>query len=348
MFFDTDEPGRTGQKSDLMMMPVAPAPHSPLYAATWDLPLPATRHEPWDEPGRPAAHREYQEARRYLVGLVPDEDDRWQRLQDYYLNCIRESDRQVEAVLNELDAQGYLDDAMVVFTSDHGELGGAHGMSGKGATGYREQNHVPLIVKHPDLEGGSTCDAVTSHVDLLPTIVACAGGDDVSIADVPGHDITAAMSPGRPVGVNDIREGALYSYNMFAYLDAVMIRSMAEARAAGSKPGRPPAPDFAKRGAVRSVFDGRHRYTRYFAPNQHHRPETLEEITAHNDIELFDLAADPDEATDLAVDPDAAADDIVRMNGLMNRLIDDEVGVDDGSFLPAPDEVPWHVERWDL
>lgn len=96
------------------------------------------------------------------------------------------------------------------------------------------------------------------------------------------------------------------------------------------------------------MFDGRHRYTRYFAPNQHHRPETLEEITTNNDIELFDLDADPDEAVNLAEDPAAAADAIVRMNALMNRLIDDEVGVDDGGFLPPPERTPWHVDRWDL
>jgi arylsulfatase len=348
MFYDTDLPGQSGQKSDLTMMQVARAPRSPIYEATWDLPLPETRHERWDEPGRPAAHHEFQEARRYLVGLVPDEDDRWQRLQDYYLNCIRECDRHVEAVLDELEIQGFLDDAMVVFTADHGELGGAHGMSGKGASAYREQNNVPLIVKHPDLDGGVTCDAVTSHVDLLPTIVACAGGDDDAIADVPGHDISAAFTPGRPVGLNDVRDGALYNFNMFAFLDADMIRSAAEAKAAGTKPDKPPQPDFSKRGAIRSVHDGRHRYTRYFAPDQHNTPETLDDITAHNDIELFDLVADPLEAINLATDPSAATDDIQRMNALMNRIIDEEVGVDDGSFLPAPDETPWHVESWDI
>lgn len=348
MFFDTDLPGEPVQKSDTMMMNLAPAPNSPLYTATWDLPLPATRHESWETGGRPAAHREYQEARRYLVGEVPDEDARWQRLQDYYLNCIRESDRQVQAVLDELDDQGFLDDAMVVFTSDHGELGGAHGMSGKGATGYREQNNVPLIVKHPDVPGGGTVDAVTSHVDLLPTIVACAGGDAGDMADLPGRDIVGALSPGRKIALDGIREGALYSYNMFAFLDAVMIRSMAENQAAGTKPAKPPQPDFSKRGAIRSVFDGRHRYTRYFAPNQHHRPETIDDITANNDIELFDLETDPDEAVNLAQDPLAARDSVLRMNDLMNRLIDGEVGVDDGSFLPPPEKTPWDVERWDL
>ena len=35
------------------------------------------------------------------------------------------------------------------------------------------------------------------------------------------------------------------------------------------------------------------------------------------------------------------------MNSLLNRLVDDEVGVDDGSFLPTGTDHPWEVERWD-
>ena len=67
--------------------------------------------------------------------------------------------------------------ALVVLTSDHGELCGAHGMRGKGTTAYREQNHVPLIISHPDLHGDKRCQAVTSHLDLVPTIINMAHGE---------------------------------------------------------------------------------------------------------------------------------------------------------------------------
>jgi len=348
MMFDTDLPGEAVQKSDSMMMPVAPAPPSALYAARWNLPLPATRHQPWDVPGRPAAHREYQEARRFLVGLIPDEDERWQRLQDYYLNCIRDSDRQIAAVLDELDDQGFLDDAVVIQTSDHGELGGAHQMSGKGATAYREQNNVPLIIKHPDVTGDRTCDALTSHLDLVPTILRSAGADPEGSSDLPGRDIGSVLSSGRSPGLHDVRDGALYSYNMFTALDADFLGVVATSKVTGVSPENPPRMDFSKRGAIRSVFDGRHSFSRYFAPAEHHRPETIEDLTSRNDLELFDLHTDPDEAVNLAEDPVAAAPDILRMNALMNRLLDDEVGVDDGSFLPTGTQMPWEVERWDV
>ena len=96
------------------------------------------------------------------------------------------------------------------------------------------------------------------------------------------------------------------------------------------------------------MFDGRHRFTRYFAPVEHHRPETIDDLTAHNDLELFDLEADPNEATNLATGPGSAAELMLEMNALLNRTIDEEVGDDDGAFLPTGSETLWHVEHWDL
>ena len=74
---------------------------------------------------------------------------------------------------------------------------------------------------------------------------------------------------------------------------------------------------------------------RYFAPNAFNTPTTLEEIMQQNDMELFDLEKDPNEMTNLAIEPAKHKDDILRMNALLNKLIAQEVGVNDGQFLPA-------------
>jgi arylsulfatase len=221
-------------------------------------------------------------------------------------------------------------------------------MSGKGATAYREQNNVPLIVKHPDLSGGTTCAALTSHLDLVPTIIASTGLSSASTEDLPGRDISSALSSRGSIGVNEIRDAALYSYNMFLTLDGDFVGSFGRAMASGADSGPPPRPDFSKRGAIRSIFDGRHRFTRYFAPNEHHRPESFDELTERNDLELFDLELDPDETTNLAQDPTSHRDLILKMNSLLNRTLDEEVGTDDGSFLPTGTETPWEVDRWDI
>jgi len=346
MHVNTDLPGEPAQMIVASMFPTAPPPTTPHYSQTWDIDLPATRHEAWDAPGRPQAHNEYQESRRYLAGLIPDEDRRWKLLLDYYLNCISDADRQVDALLAELDDQGFGDDTVVVYSSDHGELGGAHGMSGKGSTAFREQVNVPLVISHPDLGGGATSDALTSHLDMVPTLLGFTGLE-ADTSDLPGADIGAAMSSGTP-GLHDVRDGALYAFNMFTLLDADFTKTMATAKARGQPRADPPKLDFTKRGAIRSVFDGRHRFNRYFANTEHHRAETLDELLARNDLELFDDVNDPDEANNLAIDTATSSELIMQMNSLMNRLLDDEVGVDDGSFLPVGNEKPWEAERWDV
>ena len=51
-------------------------------------------------------------------------------------------------------------------------------------------------------------------------------------------------------------------------------------------------PNLMKRGAIRSVFDGRYQFTRYFSPKQHNWPNSTEALFKLNDVELFDLEVD--------------------------------------------------------
>ena len=94
-------------------------------------------------------------------------------------------------------------------------------------------------------------------------------------------------------------------------------------------------PDTSRRGFISFVCDGRHKFARYYAPDDFNTPETIEALLANNEIELFDLQADPDEVNNLGAEPQVYNDLIMQMNALMNRMIAREVGVNDGSFLPA-------------
>jgi arylsulfatase A-like enzyme len=93
-------------------------------------------------------------------------------------------------------------------------------------------------------------------------------------------------------------------------------------------------PDFEHRTSIRSIFDGRYRFSRYFSPVAFNTPKTMEELLAMNDLEVYDLQADPDEMANLALDPKKNGDLILALNQVTNERIADEVGVDDGSFLP--------------
>jgi arylsulfatase len=100
-------------------------------------------------------------------------------------------------------------------------------------------------------------------------------------------------------------------------------------------------PDLMKRGAVRSVYDGRYMFARYFSPKQHNRPANLEELFRLNDVELYDLQADPDEMKNLAANREL----VTAMNEKLNRLIDAEVGEDRGQMLPGGIDAGWEVNR---
>jgi len=89
-------------------------------------------------------------------------------------------------------------------------------------------------------------------------------------------------------------------------------------------------PDLPKRGAIRSVFDGRYKLNRYFSPREHHIPRSIEELFANNDVELFDLKSDPIEVNNLATDRRSHGDLLVAMNEKLNGLIETEVGEDRG------------------
>ena len=67
-------------------------------------------------------------------------------------------------------------------------------------------------------------------------------------------------------------------------------------------------------------------------------PRDWETLVAHNDLELYDTQADPDEIVNLAFKPDAEKSRILELNAKVNALIDSEIGVDNGSMYPGPTE----------
>ncbi len=90
------------------------------------------------------------------------------------------------------------------------------------------------------------------------------------------------------------------------------------------------------RGIIRGVFDGRYKFGRYFRITEHHEPRDWDTLLAHNDLELYDTQADPDEIVNLAARPQAQQARVLELNAKVNALIDSEIGSDDGSMYPGP------------
>ncbi|APC06600.1 sulfatase-like hydrolase/transferase [Polynucleobacter asymbioticus] len=344
-YVNSDLPGKPLQGAKHAMT-ILPVPTTELYQATWDnYPLPESRKQALDAPGRPKAHKLYQEIWNLLMGEWPNEDRRWRLLLDYYFNCMRDSDENVAAVMQGLKDSGMEDNTIVIFTADHGELGGTHQMRGKGTTAYKEQNHIPLMIIHPAYPGGKDCQAITSQIDLATTILAMTGKGQASIQKasegLKGRDLTPLFKEPEKAKVDSARPAALFNFNMLMFTSWEWAQRTYSWLMAGkvSDPSaeqilRAHEPNFNNRVGIRSVWDGRYRFSRYFSPLHFNTPTTLEELMAKNDLELFDLHNDPDEMNNLAMDPQKNAALIMAMNQVMNQRIAEEVGIDDGRFLP--------------
>lgn len=108
-----------------------------------------------------------------------------------YLAMVTEVDDWIGRILHTLDATGQADDTIVVYSSDHGEMWGEHGLWGKQCF-YEESARVPLIVKGPDIERGTRIDTPVTLLDLYPTFRDMAGCSDW---DVPldGRSLMPAL-----------------------------------------------------------------------------------------------------------------------------------------------------------
>lgn len=111
----------------------------------------------------------------------PDVDEQWARGLDVYLWLQQQVDHQIGRVLDTLAARPDVDrDTVVVFTSDHGEYGGSHGMRGKGAAVYDEAIRVPLYIRDPagalTPSPGDVRTQLTSSVDLAPLLLTIGTG----------------------------------------------------------------------------------------------------------------------------------------------------------------------------
>ena len=116
-----------------------------------------------------------------------------------------------------LTNSGMLDNTIIVFTSDHGEMHGSHGLKGKGGFLYENNIHVPLYIVHPDYEGGKAVSAITSHMDLAPTFVDLANVPDEQkeniCGDLTGNSLLDLMNGTE----NSVRDGSLFCFEMLFF-----------------------------------------------------------------------------------------------------------------------------------
>lgn len=101
------------------------------------------------------------------IDASEEEINRPSRSLSLFLGCNSYVDCEIGRVLDEI--KRVIPNAMIIFTSDHGDMLGAHRLFSKNATAYKEVANIPLLIKG----GAENCvlNAPASHIDLAPTIM---------------------------------------------------------------------------------------------------------------------------------------------------------------------------------
>lgn len=103
-------------------------------------------------------------------------EDSLNRLRVAYAEMIVFIDRQIGRVLSALEQSGRLAHTTFLFSADHGEMLGDHGLDEKGPFPYRQHLEVPLLVaNHPGITAGTRSDALAGTIDLPGTALDVAG-----------------------------------------------------------------------------------------------------------------------------------------------------------------------------
>jgi len=361
MYFDTDAEEMVQVRG---MMPIFSAPETPLYHQKWQTALPGSFFD--DLEGQPPAVRSYKRLCDIAYGRIPmDRRDMWHNHVNYYLNCLLDVDRHIGAVLDALEASGQADNTVIIFTADHGEMGGSHHLRQKGSVAFKETVNVPMVIVDPRHPGPGRTDAVGSHLDLVPTILAFAGLPEAELRQrypfLKGHDLSGVVEDPTSVGPRgssaEPGKGCLLTYDMIATIDAEWINRNATKLfdQAAAQAGvefhhglesfvgmldEIGLPNLAKRELFRCVFDGRYKLVRYFGLGNYNLPASVKQLLVDNDTALYDLLLDPEEMNNLAnpTNPKYSEELLSTMNQKLNALIDAEIGEDKALFTP-PEKV---------
>jgi len=186
-----------------------PDPHNPVvvpepwYSMYDRSEMPDYTYREGENSGKPPFYQEFIETAHYHGGTVPpnrlngypctgrqitrgmphgvdhpgmDSKQNRQEAVAVYYGMISLMDHHIGRIIDHLKAEGLYEDTLIVFTSDHGEYLGNHGLWWKGLQAYEDCHRIPMIASWPAaMRGGRGSSALQSQVDLAPTFLSAAG-----------------------------------------------------------------------------------------------------------------------------------------------------------------------------
>jgi len=144
----------------------AQAPYDPPSEVLSEVPVPE---------GAPAQHRTHMWVGRVRTGKIEPDSTQLEYVRRLYLGELQVIDAALGELMRALEAEGNLDEAVIVLMGIHGEEFLEHGSAGHGRTLYEESVHVPLAIRAPELLAPGRVGAPVDLLDLAPTLADLLG-----------------------------------------------------------------------------------------------------------------------------------------------------------------------------
>ncbi|KAL2807944.1 alkaline-phosphatase-like protein [Aspergillus granulosus] len=203
------------------------------------------------------------------------------------LQALQGVDELVDSLVTKLEASGQADNTYVIYTSDNGYHIGQHRLPPGKTCGFEEDIRVPLIIRGPGVPADKSEEAVTTHIDLVPSIFDLAGiplREDFDGTPIP---LPSAVGTAHPR-----HEHVTVEYWGIGYLEGE--------KGALANPEHTP---FILNNTYKSVRIIGENYNLYYS------------VWCNNEHELYDLTADPYQLTNLYPSPEAAQDTKAELLG---------------------------------
>jgi len=138
------------------------------------------------------------------VNKAYEDEQIWRNYIGAYYALVTEVDHCVGEILKALDEAGIEDETIVIYTSDHGDFVGNHGMVEKAAAGqnvYEDILNIPLIIRYPgNRKNGNRTAELVSLVDIYPTLVELLGLNLPKLKfPLQGESMARTLLSGKPM-----------------------------------------------------------------------------------------------------------------------------------------------------
>jgi arylsulfatase A-like enzyme len=257
-------------------------------------------HRPYDPPKRYLDMFPLEDKEDYVLQkgetLTREERDNLNRQIRAYKAMIALVDDEVGMLLDTLERQGIMEDTLIVFTSDHGDMQGDHYRLQK-AFPWKQCTTVPLAIRLP---GHSPQELVTAPVELTDataTMLDYAGLNPVDALsrDWPAYNNIIPCRSLLPIVRGEVAKVREYSFTQTDYTEEQEFKSLKDSGSVGSEVQRKrerPRPERAQRWQMLQSEDYKYiKYLRYQEAGIFHE-------------ELYYLKDDPDELIDISKEPE--------------------------------------------